>query len=113
MLKIEKKRVYPADLVSRRGRFNVSKEFLNNPTSVIFQLFSNFIIVRAEYMYDTDSVEYIAVSKLFSPVEEGYETPDYKITIKEQDDGSYEIKAHRVSDDRGKKLLRLLRKLDA
>jgi len=112
VLKIRKRKAYPDDLLRRRGRFNVSRDLIDAPSHILFEFFKNFIIVRAEFMYDSDSIEYIAVSWLFSPIEKGIETPDYNFEITEQEDGSIEIKARRLSDEKGKKLLRLLRKLD-
>lgn len=113
MLIIDKKKgKIPGDFRKRRGKFSVSYSLIKKPSETILKFLSNFVIVRAELRYDIDAIDYTALSVLFSPVDFGDRTPEYQIRVTEHEDGTIDIKAIQVPDERGKKLLRLLRKLD-
>ena len=67
--------------VSRRiGEMAIDNEWLREC------LFSNFVIIRAEYLFYNDQIEYIAYSPLFREVEEGESIPRYELIITEQKD---------------------------
>ena len=97
---------------SRRGWFLVSKNSLELTSINLMSYMSNFLIVRAEFLYDKDAIEYYAVSELFDPIEDMYETPEYTFEVTSRGSGNLDIKVIRVVPETGKKLLRLLRKLD-
>jgi len=102
----------PDDFRSRKGKFKVSIDYTGND-ELLLEFMSNFLIVRAEYRYDTGVIEYSAVSKLFEPVDEGYEVPEYEFIINKEKGGKLDIKAVMCDQEgRGFKLLRTLRKLD-
>ena len=109
---IREKKALSTNFSIRRGWFCVSKALLDLPSIDLMSFMSNFLIVRAEFLYDKDAIEYIAVSELFDPIEDGFETPEYTFEITAHGSGKLDIKAIRVVPETGKKLLRLLRKLD-
>jgi len=97
---------------SRKGRFKVSIDSTGND-ELLLKFMSNFLIVRAEYRYDTEVIEYSAVSELFDPVDEGYEIPEYEFIINSEKNGSIDVRAIKCDQEgKGSKLLRTLRKLD-
>ena len=113
MLIIKKKKPpIPDDINKRRGKFSIAWALLSKPTESLLEFLSNFIITRAEFMWDTESMDYVALSRLFEPVANGERTPEYQFEIIELEDEGIDIKTNMIPDERGKKLLRLLRKLD-
>jgi hypothetical protein len=63
------------------GKFSVSCTMIENDPDVVKQILSKMIIVRAESMYVTNTIEYTAIWDKFSYVELGQEVPTYEIEI--------------------------------
>lgn len=64
------------------GTFTLSRELLaDNDDALNLKLFGNFIIIRAEYMFATNAVEYTAYSPLFESVESSCMPPAYQVVI--------------------------------
>jgi len=102
----------PKDLPMRRGKFSVAGTLIDAMSPDLMRFLSNFIIVRAEYMYDTKCIEYYAVSKLFDPIDDGTLAPEYTFTLKKYSNGKLDIFTERIDPERGEELLRALRMLD-
>ena len=54
-------------------------------------VFSNFVIVRAEYRFESERVEYIAYSNLFEEVHECCQAPRYHLKLKLDEDNTVTI----------------------
>ena len=109
----------PSNLISRRGRFIVSRDIIDSASIKLFMFMSRFIIVRAEYYALDNYMEYHAVSALFRSVNEGEIAPFYDFEISSTMTGAITIKAFEVEEDTKiqissfeKQTSRLLRKLD-
>jgi len=106
----------PDDFQHRKGWFLVSKELLDMATVDLLQFMGNFLIIRAEFMYNVDAMEYTAISRFFDPIERGHKLPQYTFNIMKRMDGLLKISVVRVSPNedgtKGTGLVRLLRKLD-
>jgi len=90
----------------RRGKFDVSRKLMEmcvNNEWLRECLFSNFVIVRAEFLYMEDKVEYTAFSPLFREVNDGEETPKYSVIVTEERDkegniAKYDVKVKEGED---------------
>lgn len=69
------------------GRFRISAFIIQLDPQKVADLFRlmNAVPVRAEMHFDRQEIEYTAISKLFSEVEEGGETPEYVLNITEDE----------------------------
>lgn len=66
----------------RMGVFDISRDLLTDSDDEFnLKLFGNFIIVRAEYLFTKDTIEYTAYSPLFEPVSPACMPPRYLIQI--------------------------------
>jgi hypothetical protein len=67
--------------INQRGKFKIPidyiEQFPEQVLSLFFQL--KLIPIRAEYYYDSQMVEYFAVSENFEEVPPQFVTPDYQI----------------------------------
>ena len=64
------------------GKFRIYRgELQTQSLSKLRQVMSNFIIVRAEVLFDSNTIQYSALSDLFDPVPEGEESPWYDLII--------------------------------
>lgn len=87
---------------ARIGRFYVSYEYLmDNKIDEMFEIMRNFVVLRADHNIYTGRIEYLAISPLFEPVEDGALDlmPEYRITIHKDDEGRIEVTAEKC--DRG------------
>jgi len=67
---------------NRIGVFLASVDLLRAlPDDLLRRVFSHFMIVRAEALFDNASIRYCAYSPLFAQVEEKDEPPSYEITV--------------------------------
>ena len=114
MVKVIKEEVKLShDFSRRRGKFMVSRELLSEATPELVEFMKNFLIIRAEMLFHTDAIEYIAISELFDPVKEGYDAPEYDFTITKKIDGTLKVVTVKVDADGTTKGFRLLRRMDA
>jgi len=80
------------DLLNKPGRFSISRQLMREEQKEnILKVFSNMVVVRAEYMFVRDEIEYEAMSPLFRTVKSGEILPTYKIIVNEIHDGDGEI----------------------
>jgi len=84
----------------RLGKFEISKRMLDlaigNENSellgVLMLVFSNFIILDANYKYENDTIEYLAYCPKFKLVRPGGAVPSYTVEVISKGRGRYEIK---------------------
>lgn len=69
------------EIMKRKGFFKLDKQIIEKEPEIVMQLLGKMIIVRAEMMYITNTIEYGAYSELFEEVEEGKFIPTYDIKI--------------------------------
>jgi hypothetical protein len=68
--------------MNRVGRFEISYQLLRTlPQSSLALIFSHFIIVRAEALYNKYVIEYTAYSEMFETIPLGSEPFWYEITV--------------------------------
>jgi hypothetical protein len=79
----------------RLGKFNLDQDYVRRWEELL-PIMGNFVIVRAEFEYDTCKISYMAYSPLFDEVEEYCECPEYEINITLNDFGPAEITAKRI-----------------
>ena len=68
------------------GKFSLPIDLIENSPQVVKTLMGYMIVVRAEHMYDSDAIEYTAISDHFAPLEDGKKVPTY--TFRFENDGS-------------------------
>lgn len=78
------------DFMRRLGRFRISMEMIRESTAEVRLALSGMLIVRAEQMFESDAIEYVAASEYFEPVEQGCRAPEYtpRLTKVPLDDGA-------------------------
>lgn len=64
-------------------------------------MFSNFVIIRAEFLYVMNKIEYTAFSPLFREVEQGEVVPTYHIVVTEERDKKGNIAKYDVKVEEG------------
>jgi hypothetical protein len=69
----------------RLGKFTLSREEIDNYPDNVRLVMKECIIVRAEFMYDRDCIEYTAICDQFSPIPEGGYPYEYKVKIEQED----------------------------
>ena len=79
------------DLLSRRGRFSISRALLEDNPEPLIEVMAKIIVIRAEFMFDRQHFEYIALSKEFRKVDDGMLSPEYEILWHTEKDGSFRI----------------------
>jgi len=105
------KRELPDDFSKRRGTFKVSGELLDSASKNLMDFMGLFLIVRAEFVYDERAMHYTAHSILFDSIGDFEEAPEYSFQIeRESNDNALKVKA--IRQQKGKKLLRLMRRID-
>ena len=78
------------DLIKRKGKFEIHRDLIRKGDSgKLLKVFASMVIVRAEYNFIRDSVQYEALSPLFRETEDNEVLPEYTINITEikDDDG--------------------------
>lgn len=67
-------------LINQKGKFTITRDLiLQGDNRALLKLFSHMIIVRAEYLFMRDAIEYEALSPLFRVVDETEVQPNYVI----------------------------------
>lgn len=61
----------------RIGRFEISTNLIDDEPHAVQEALRDMIIVRAEQMYDTMSIEYMAISDKFEELALGHRAPRY------------------------------------
>lgn len=62
----------------RLGRFRIAGVMLKNRPVDVLRVMGKCIVVRAEYLYEADAIEYTAISEHFAPLPEGFVVPTYR-----------------------------------
>lgn len=68
-------------LENRIGKFSISLRAVENNWRSLLHIFSNFVIVRAEYIIEKGVIEYVALSPLFDAIGEGLQPPYYELDV--------------------------------
>ena len=66
------------DLRKRHGKFTVKMNKLDSLTDLI-AITKDIAVVRCEHLYHNNLIEYIGYSNKFDVVEQGMETPRYRL----------------------------------
>ncbi len=66
---------------NRVGRFSIQRWLIDHRADELTVIFGRVVIVRAEMMFDRDSVEYTAYSSDFEPMKKGHITPEYNVWV--------------------------------
>jgi len=83
-----------SDLINRIGKFNIQRDLIRGDNNEdLLKLFAKTIIMRAEYKYTKDVIEYTALSPLFRVREAAETIPEYRLECKSvySDDGNVDI----------------------
>lgn len=92
----EKKVVPPHAPENRIGQFKISAAALREGWLNLLPLFAHMVILRAEFIYALDVIDYTAQSDLFE-VSPTYLSPqEYEIVATTKEDGSLEYSAKKV-----------------
>ena len=72
---------------SRLGRFAITSELLMSLETrpSLLAMTASMTILQAEYHADTDCYRYLAISDLFEALEEGVDTPWYRMQFLKED----------------------------
>lgn len=63
----------------RHGKFYLDPNQLDTETGLA--IMKNFLVIRAEFMFNTGCLEYWAISPLFDEIPKGMIPPEYKILV--------------------------------
>ena len=84
-----------SEYTKRLGKFNVSLDLIEQCPEVVKSVLSHMIVLKAETLYHTHTIEYVAMCDEFDVVPEGYVVPYYEIEINETADKRINIK-HKI-----------------
>jgi hypothetical protein len=70
------------------GRFSIPTDRIRSDPETWMQVMARCVIVRAEQMFESGSIEYTALSYDFDKVEEGMRAPWYEWVLESQPDGT-------------------------
>ena len=67
----------------RLGKISISREMIDHDLKDVIDVFAimKLIPVRAEFMYCSNDVEYVAISERFEVVPEGNMIPEYAVDV--------------------------------
>jgi len=72
------------------GRFAIPRHTVRQSFDDVLTLFSDMVVVRAELIYASDAIEYIAIShKYFAEIQEGEAPPIYN--FQRRGDGAFVV----------------------
>ena len=80
----------------RLGKFEIPRDVMLDTTEIAIAITNGMLIIRAEMMFNTDSVEYTAISPMFDEIENGTIPPSYEIIVEKKDD-EIKVKVRRKS----------------
>lgn len=74
------------------GRFRIDSRFIHEQPERVAEVFKimKCVPVRAEMIYYSNEIEYMAISELFPELEYGKMIPDYTLKIIQNESGSVE-----------------------
>jgi len=73
----------PDSFKSRVGKFYISRQLIEDNPTLVKEILSTTIVVRAEMLYESDVVSYVGLSHLFDPTPLGATAPYYKPIIED------------------------------
>ena len=75
------------------GRFRISMDTIDTEFITVCQVFKKLdgVVVEATAHYQTNSIEYIAISSLFEKIEQHEMPPLYNIEVSKKVDGSINL----------------------
>lgn len=65
----------------RIGKIKIADVFIEKNFDAALAIMQHIVPIRAEYMYDTRIIEYVAISNEFDVIEEGWSTPSYDVFV--------------------------------
>ena len=65
----------------RLGKFYITFNAIETDHDYVYQVMGKVIVIRAEALLYSNMIEYVAISKYFDEVKEGYMMPEYKAVI--------------------------------
>lgn len=65
----------------KRGKFSIDTYAIEHDPKQVMKIMSHMIVVRAEHLYMSKRIEYIAISDLFDSLNVGEQIPDYIIEL--------------------------------
>ena len=68
----------------RLGRFSIDMGLVEHQTVMAQLMLSGMVVVGADYRYDQNAIEYMALCDEFDEVPEGHEAPHYVAVFNEQ-----------------------------
>lgn len=72
-----------SDLINRVGKFKIHRDLIRGDNNEdLLKLFAKTIIMRAEYKYTKDVIEYTALSPLFRIKDAAETIPEYNVECK-------------------------------
>ena len=72
---------------NQRGWFRITGEYIHENPWVVLAVMSKVIVLRAEYKFMTDTIEYEAISPEFRHNIEGCVIPQYHVIVHTKYDG--------------------------
>jgi hypothetical protein len=84
--------------VNRLGQFKLSSELLRSGLGwpALLPLFARMVVIRAEFIFASDVIEYTAQSDLFEVSPDHCVPPEYDIIFTKKDGGTLEICAKKM-----------------
>jgi hypothetical protein len=70
-------------MTKRKGKFSLPLELINTSPRTVLKILKDVIIVRAEVMYVSNSIEYYGISDQFDEISDRCVVPTYKAIIDE------------------------------
>ena len=69
------------DLSFRVGTFTIARKYIDQAPADVLAVMAKVIVVRMEYLYQQDAMEYTALSPEFEELEPGTKPPCYSVEI--------------------------------
>lgn len=84
--------------INRLGQFKVSAALLRGGAGwpALLPLFAHMVVIRAEFIFASDAIEYMAHSDLFEESPEHCVPPEYDIIGNTKPDGSVEYSVKKI-----------------
>ena len=86
--------------INRLGQFKISASLLRDPNlggwPALLPLFAHMVVIRAEFIFASDVIEYMAHSDLFEESPEHCVPPEYDIIGNTKPDGTVEYSAKKI-----------------
>jgi hypothetical protein len=76
----------PKPTTDKLGEFEIPMEAIEGMPDLVRRIMGECIVMRAEFMYATKSVKYVAMNEAFEEREQGAETPTYEPSYDEDSD---------------------------